>query len=269
MERVGPTHYNHRDTKNTEIAQRRSSDEGTTRHSTICASCQLRRTILVSISRPFTMTFNLLLGKSLSWTTLFFVLVVLAVLTQHSVSQSVQYVVRGSVKAAPAAFLAVVSWYLQASPLLTLAFLLCACGDVLLDLARAGFSRAFEAGAAIFAVALICLLFAFLGKPLDGWPLLPLALSNVILALFTCLWVLPKIKGARRAPAVAYLLVLVVSNVVASTSAVPVFLGSTLWLLSDLAIGLGRHIPGSPANGMTNLGLYDLGLYFIALGLLI
>ncbi len=226
------------------------------------------RTILSSISRPFTMTFNLLLANSLSWTTLFFVLVVFAVWTQHTLSQSVRYVVRGPVKAAPAAFLAGLSWYLQAPLLVTLAFLLCACGDVLLDISKAGFSRAFEAGAAVFAAALICLSFAYVDKPLQGWPLLSLALSNVIVALFICLWVLPKIKSTWRAPAVAYLLVLVVSNVVASTSVVPVFLGSTLWLLSDLAIGLGRHIPGSPANGLTNLGLYDLGLYFIALGFL-
>ena len=214
------------------------------------------------------MTFNLLLGNSLLWTTLFFVLVVLAVLTQHTMSQSVRYVVRGPVKAAPAFFLAGLSWYLDASLLLTLSFLLCACGDVLLDLHKAGRSRAFEAGAAVFAVALICLSFAYLDKQLEGWPLLPLTLPNVIVALFICLWVLPKIKSAWRAPAVAYLLVLVASNVVAATSLVPVFLGSTLWLLSDLAIALVRHIPGSPANGLTNLGLYDLGLYFIALGLL-
>lgn len=214
------------------------------------------------------MMFNLLLGNSLAWTTLFFVLVILAVLTQHTMSQSVWYVVRGAIKAAPAVFLAVLSWHLHASLLLTLAFLLCACGDVLLEIFRAGFSRAFEVGAAVFAVALICLSFAYLGKPLEGWPLLPLALSNVVVALFICLWVLPKINSTWRAPAVLYLLVLVVSNIIAATSLLPVFLGSTLWLLSDLAIGLGRHIPGTPANGLTNLGLYDLGLYFIALGFL-
>ena len=214
------------------------------------------------------MTFNLLLGNSLPWTVLFFVLVILAVLTQHAVSQSVWYVVRGPVKAAPAVFLAGLSWYLQGPLLLTLALILCACGDVLLEIYRAGFWRAFETGAAVFAVALICLSIAYLGKPLEGWPLLPLALSNVTVALFICVWVLPKIKTAWRAPAVAYLLVLVVSNIVAATSLVPVFLGSTLWLLSDLGIGLRRHIPGTPANGLTNLGLYDLGLYFIALGFL-
>ena len=214
------------------------------------------------------MTFNPLLGNSLSWTTLFFILVVVAVLTQHAMSQSVWYVVRGPVKAAPAIFLAALSWYLQGPLLLTLALLLCACGDVLLEIFRAGFSRAFEAGAAVFAVALICLSFAYLGKTLEGWPLLPLAVSNVIVALFVCVWVLPKMMSKWRALAVAYLLVLVVSNIVASTSLVPVFLGSTLWLLSDLAIGLSRHIPETPANGLTNLGLYDLGLYFIALGFL-
>ena len=214
------------------------------------------------------MTFKLLLSDSLVWTILFFVLVVLAVLTQHAITKSVPYVVRGPVKAAPALFLAVLSWYLQGPPLLALSFLLCACGDILLDISKATFPKAFELGAGAFAGALICLSLAYLDKPLAGRPLILLSLSNIVIALFVCLWVLPKIKRSLRVAAVCYLGILVVSNVIASTSLVPVFLGSTLWLMSDLSIGLGRNISGSPANGLTNLGLYDLGLYFIAIGFL-
>ena len=212
------------------------------------------------------MTFKLLLKDSLVWTVLFFVLAVLAVLTQHAMTKSVPYVVRGPVKAAPALFLAVLSWYLQGPPLLTLGFLLCACGDILLDISKETFLMAFELGAGVFAGALICLSLAYLDKPLDGRPLILLSLTNIVIALFVCLWVLPKIKQSLRVAAVCYLVILVVSNVIASTSLVPVFLGSTLWLMSDLSIGLGRHISCSPANSLTNLGLYDLGLYFIALG---
>jgi hypothetical protein len=214
------------------------------------------------------MTFKLLLRDSFVWTILFFVLTVLAVLTQHGLTKSVPYVVRGPVKAAPALFLAVLSWYLEGPPLLTLGFWLCACGDILLDISKTTFLRAFELGAGVFAGALICLSLAYLDKPLDGRPLILLSLTNIVIALFVCLWVLPRIKPSLRVAAVGYLGILVVSNVIASTSLVPVFLGSTLWLLSDLSIGLSRHIPGSPANGLTNLGLYDLGLYFIALGFL-
>lgn len=214
------------------------------------------------------MAFNFLLGNSLAWTILFLVFALLAVLTQHTRTKSVPYVVRGPFKAAPALFLAGLSWYLHGPALLTLAFLLCACGDVLLDVAKATFPGAFVIGAAVFAVALICLSFACLGKAVAGRPLLPLALTNIVLALFVCLWVLPKIKRSLQVPAVAYLGVLIISNVIASTSLVPIFLGSTFWLMSDLAIGLGRHISGSPANGLTNLGLYDVGLYFIAIGFL-
>ena len=214
------------------------------------------------------MTFKLLLNDSLVWTILFFVLVVLAVLTQHAMTKSIPYVVRGPVKAAPAVLLAVLSWYVQGPPLLTLSFLLCACGDILLDISKATFRWAFELGAGVFAGALICLSLTYLDKPLAGRPLILLSLSNIVMALFVCLWVLPKIKKSLRVAAVCYLGILVVSNVIASTSLVPVFLGSTLWLMSDLSIGLGRHISGSPANGLTNLGLYDLGLYFIALGFL-
>lgn len=201
-------------------------------------------------------------------TIVFLVLAGLALLTQLSSARSVTYVVRGPVKAAPAFFLAGLSWYLNGPRLLTIAFLLCACGDILLDMAKASFTWAFETGVAVFAAALICLSALYLSKPLPGYSLLPLSLPNIVLALFACVWVLPTIRRSLRIPAVAYLGLLVASNIIASTSLVPVFLGSTLWLLSDLAIGVGRNIPGTPANALTNLGLYDLGLYFIAIGFL-
>lgn len=211
---------------------------------------------------------NVLLFNSFGWTTLFCVLVFIAVLTQHRITRSVPYLVRGPVKAAPAFFLAVVSWYLNGPPLLTFAFLLCGCGDILLDIAKVSVSWAFEVGAAVFAIALACLSLVYLSKPLADRPLLLLSLPNLVLSVFVCFWVLPKLQRSLRAAAVAYLLILVASNVIASASIVPVFLGSTLWLMSDLAIGLGRNIPGSPANALTNLGLYDIGLYFIAVGVL-
>ena len=212
--------------------------------------------------------FKLLLADSVTWTIVFFALVFFAVLTQHTAMQSVSYVVRGPVKAAPAFFLAGLSWHLNGPRLLTLAFVLCAFGDILLDMAKATFTWAFEAGVAVFAVALVCLSVSYVSKPLTGYPLLPLSFQNIVLGVFVCIWLLPKIKGSLRLPAVGYLCLLLVSNVLASTSLVPVFLGSTLWLLSDLAIGLGRNLPNTPSNGLTNLGLYDLGLYFIALGFL-
>jgi YhhN-like protein len=202
------------------------------------------------------------------WTIIFFVLAAVALLTQTARARSVTYVVRGPVKAAPAFFLAGFSWYLNGPPLLTLAFLLCACGDILLDMAKAAFTWAFEAALFVFAAALICLSVAYLSKPLAGNPLLPLSLPNGVLTLFVSVLVLPKVKSSLRIPGVAYVALLLASNIIASTSLVPIFLGSTLWLLSDLAIAVSRHIPGTPANGLTNLGLYDLGLYFIALGFL-
>lgn len=214
------------------------------------------------------MTFNLLLTDSFIWTMIFFALVVLALSSQHTITERVHYPVRGLIKAVPAFFLAGLSWHFNGPPLLTFAFLLCACGDFLLDVSKATYFWLFGVGAGVFAVALICLSFAYLERPLDSRPLLPLSLTNIVLSLFVCVWVLPNMSRSLRIPALAYLVVLVVSNVIASTSVVPVFLGSTLWLLSDLAIGVSKHIPGTPANGLTNLGLYEVGLYFIALGFL-
>jgi hypothetical protein len=214
------------------------------------------------------MTFTLLLRDSNLLTWLFFVLVALAVLTQHSSTESVPYVVRGPIKAGPALLLAVLSLYFAGPPLLTMAFVLCAIGDFLLDIPKPTLAWAFEAGAAVFAAALICLSLTYLGKPLAGRPLLPLSVPNIVLALFVCIWLFTKVKTSLRMPALSYLAILVVSNVIASTSLVPIFLGSTLWLISDLSIGISRHIPGTPSNGPTNMFLYSLGLYFIALGCL-
>jgi YhhN family len=201
------------------------------------------------------------------WTIVFFALAGFALLTQTARARSVSYAVRGPVKAAPALFLAGISWYLNGPRLLILAFFLCACGDILLDMAKAGFTWAFEAGVYVFAAALICLSFVYSHEPSDR-PLVLLSLPNVVLAAFVCALVLPKIESHQRTRAVMYLGLLVASNIIASTSLVPIFLGSTLWLLSDLAIAVSRYIPGTPANALTNLGLYDLGLYFIALGFL-
>ena len=79
-------------------------------------------------------------------------------------------------------------------------------------------------------------------------------------------WVLPKLRGTDRILEVTYFGLLIVANVFASTSTVPVFLGSSLWFMSDLSIGLSTHVSDDPANSLDTLGLYDLGLYFLALG---
>ena len=99
-------------------------------------------------------------------------------------------------------------------------------GDFLLDIPKPTFSWAFEAGAAVFAAALICLSLTYLNKPLAGRPLLPLSVPNIVLALFVCIWLFPKVKTSLRIPALSYLAILVVSNVIASTSLVPIFLGA-------------------------------------------
>ena len=97
---------------------------------------------------------------------------------------------------------------------------------------------------------------------------MPLSLTNIVIALFVLRWVLPKLKGGQRILEVSYFAMLIVANVFASTSTVPVFLGSSLWFMSDLSIGLGSKVSDDPANSLDTLGLYDLGLYFLAIGFL-
>lgn len=216
------------------------------------------------------MPFSFLIRDNIVWTLAFFALVILAVFTQltkTTASSSLPPPLRAVIKAAPALFLAGLSWYLDHS-LVALAFLLCSLGDILLDLPEERAPHAFELGAISFAAALICFSIASYRKPLDGHILLPLSLTNIVIAAFVLRWVLPKLKGAQRILEVSYFAILIVSNVIASTSLIPIFLGSSLWLMSDLSIGLESRVSESPANSLDTLGLYDLGLYFLAIGLL-
>ncbi len=216
------------------------------------------------------MKFNFLLRDSLGLTLVFFALVALAVFTQLAKTTSLKglpVLPRALIKAAPALFLSGLAWYLG-QPLIALGFLLCGCGDILLDIPEEKASWAFEAGAISFAAALACFSIASYYNQLPGRPLWPLSITNIVIAIFILRWVLPFIKGTRRILEVSYFAILIIANVFASTSNVPVFLGSSLWLMSDLSIGLSTNISNTPANSLDTLGLYDLGLYFLAIGFL-
>jgi uncharacterized membrane protein YhhN len=216
------------------------------------------------------MTFSLLIKDSTLWTLVFFVLVIIAVytqLTKNGASKSLPFSMRALLKAAPAFFLSGLALYLDQS-LIALAFLFCGLGDVLLDLPPEKVPHGFQIGAISFAAGLVCFSIASYHKPLEGHALLPLSLTNIVIAVFILRWVLPRLKGTQRILECGYFLFLIVSNVIASTSTVPVFLGSSLWFMSDLSIGLSSDVSDVPANSLDTLGLYDLGLYFLALGFL-
>lgn len=216
------------------------------------------------------MTFNYLLGNSVAWTLFFFALVALAVFTQltkTTVSKSLPVFLRALIKAAPALFLCGLCFYLELY-LVAAGFLLCAIGDVLLDLPEERYPLAFEFGAGSFGVALIVFAVASYYKPLAGHPLRPLALTNIIIALFIIRWVFPKIPQSRRKLELAYFALLIISNFFAATSNAAVFLGSSLWFMSDLSIGLSTYVSDTPTSSLDTLGLYDLGLYFLAIGFL-
>lgn len=216
------------------------------------------------------MTFSYLLRDSLELTLVFFGLVVIAVFTQltkTTTSRSLPVLLRALLKAAPALLLTGLSWSLD-RPLIAALFAFCSIGDVLLDLPEDKYPFGFQIGAISFALALICVCIASYQNQLPGRPLLPLSLTNIVIAVFVLRWVLPKLKGAQRILEVSYFGMLIVANVFASTSSVPVFLGSSLWFMSDLSIGLGSKVTDDPANSLDTLGLYDLGLYFLAIGFL-
>lgn len=216
------------------------------------------------------MRFSLLLRDSAGLTVLFFALVLLGVFTQltkTTASKSLPVYLRALIKAAPALLLTVLSWYLDQT-LIALIFLFCGLGDIFLDLPEDRVAYGFQIGAISFAVALVLVCVASRQRAVAGYPLLPLALTNIVIAVFVLRWVFPMLKGAQRVLEVSYFAMLIVSNIFAATSTVPIFLGSSLWFMSDLSIGLGSRVTGDPANSLDTLGLYDLGLFFLALGFL-
>jgi uncharacterized membrane protein YhhN len=203
-------------------------------------------------------------------TAAFVVLVVIAVFTQitkETASRSLPFWLRALLKAAPALFLTGLSWYLG-QQLVSLMFLFCSLGDILLDLPEEKVPHGFQIGAVAFAAALVCVCVLSYRRPLPGHPLMPLSITNIVIAVFVLRWVLPKLHGAERILEVSYFAMLIITNVFASGSNIPVFLGSSLWFMSDLSIGLGSNVSGDPVNSLDTLGLYDVGLYFLAIGFL-
>ena len=216
------------------------------------------------------MKFDWLLRGSAQVTIVFFVLVAIAVFTQffkNTITRSIPYWLRALLKAAPALFLTGLSWYVD-EPLTAVMFLFCSLGDILLDLPEEKVPHGFQIGAISFAAALICVCILSYQRPLTGHPLVPLAITNIVIAIFVLRWVLPKLHGFERILEVTYFGLLIIANVFASTSYVPVFLGSSLWFMSDLSIGLGAKVSDDPVNSLDTLGLYHLGLYFLAIGFL-
>lgn len=218
------------------------------------------------------MTHDFLLRGSVEWTLFFFILVAIAVFTQltkNSITKFIPDLIRYFIKAAPALFLAILSWYVHGPILVTLGFLFCGLGDILLDIPEEKAPLGFELGAVSFAAALILLSIAYLGHQVEKHPLFPLALTNTLVAIFILRWVFPNLKkGIGSGVEIGYFCVLIISNIIASTTTIPIFLGSSLWLMSDLSIGLNSHIIGAPANSLDTVGVYDVGLYFLAVGFL-
>lgn len=216
------------------------------------------------------MKFDWLLRDSGGLTALFFALVILAVVTQLTKTttlKSLPPLLRAFIKAAPALLLTVLAWQLGQG-LIAFLFLFCAIGDVFLDLPEDKVPHGFQIGAISFAVALVLVSIASRQHQVPGYPLLPLAMTNIVIAVFVLRWVFPLLHGFQRVLEICYFGMLIVSNLFAATSTVPVFLGSSLWFMSDLSIGLGSKVSDDPANSLDTLGLYDLGLYFLAIGFL-
>lgn len=216
------------------------------------------------------MKLDWLLRDSLHLTVIFFVLVAIAVFTQitkTTTSRGIPFFIRALLKAAPALFLTWLAWSLGQN-LVALAFLFCSLGDILLDLPEDKVPHGFQLGAISFAAGLVCVCVLSYQRQLPGTPLLPLSITNIVIAIFVLRWVLPRLHGVERILEVTYFGMLIVTNIFASTSTVPVFLGSSLWFMSDLSIGLGTNVSDDPVNSLDTLGLYDLGLYFLAIGFL-
>ncbi|HKU77641.1 MAG TPA: lysoplasmalogenase family protein [Pyrinomonadaceae bacterium] len=216
------------------------------------------------------MNLDWLLRDSVQTTIIFAALVFIAVFTQFNKAtryKSMPFALRALLKAAPALFLTWLAWSLGEN-LVALMFLFCSLGDILLDLPEDKVPHGFQIGAISFAAALVCVCILSSQREVPDMPLVRLSVTNIVIAIFVLRWVLPRLHGGERILEVVYFGLLIVSNVFASTSNVSVFLGSSLWFMSDLSIGLGAKVSDDPVNSLDTLGLYDLGLYFLAIGFL-
>jgi len=216
------------------------------------------------------MNLDWLLRDSVQTTVIFTVLVFIAVFTQYNKAtryKSMPFALRALLKAAPALFLTWLSWSLGEN-LVALLFLFCSLGDILLDLPADKVPHGFQIGAISFAAALVCVCILSKQRQVPDYPLLRLAITNIVISIFVLRWVLPRLHGGERILECIYFGMLIVANVFASTSTVSIFLGSSLWFMSDLSIGLGEKVSDDPVNSLDTLGLYDLGLYFLAIGFL-
>lgn len=211
------------------------------------------------------------LRDSVQMTVVFAVLVIIAVFTQYNKAtryKSMHFALRALLKAAPALFLTWLAWSLGQN-LVALMFLFCSLGDILLDLPKEKVAQGFVIGAISFAAALVCVcVLSYHKQWLPDHPLLRLAITNIVIAIFVLRWVFHKLEGKELVLEIIYFGMLIVTNIFAATSYPSVFLGSSLWFMSDLSIGLGEEVSDDPVNSLDTLGLYDLGLYFLAIGFL-
>ena len=210
------------------------------------------------------------LRDSVHLTVIFAVLTFIAVFTQYNKAtrfRSMPVVLRALLKAAPALFLTSLAWSLGQN-LVALMFLFCSLGDILLDLPPEKIPNGFLFGAVSFFAALVLVCILSKQRQVEHYPLLRLAITNIVIASFVLRWVLPLLKGKARILEVFYFGMLILTNILASTSTVSVFLGSSLWFMSDLSIGLSEEVSDDPVNSLDTLGLYDVGLYFLAVGFL-
>ena len=62
----------------------------------------------------------------------------------------------------------------------------------------------FQLGAISFAAGLVCVCILSYQRQLPGHPLLPLSITNIVIAIFVLRWVLPRLHGAERILEVVY-----------------------------------------------------------------
>ncbi len=213
---------------------------------------------------------NWMILDSAAWTLVFFGLVMLSVFTQltrHSRSKSLPVLLRALIKAAPTLLLAGLAVYLT-QPLVALAFALSSIGQLLSDLEEENVLYGFQLETISFTAALVVFSIAIYQKQFPGHLLLPLSLTNYVIAVFILRWALPRVSHAQRAVKLIYFAFLILANVFASTSYPAIFLGSSLWLMSDLSTALAEKVSDDPANSLGTLGLFDVALYSFAIGFL-
>lgn len=176
-----------------------------------------------------------------------------------------KHVLTPGVKSFPAWLLGILS-FMAGNPVAGCGFIAAGFGDFFLALEDKKWS--FLAGMGSFAVSLIIFGYIFVGmfRPtILSWAFI----TNLFVAYYVMKNIWPNLSKTKlKVPSLAYMVVLLTACFLASGANFTVWIGCTLWFYGDCSISAGMFGNEKLSNKFDTTGIYIIGLFFIACGLL-